>query len=75
MGQLHLPTTRVFILTVIDHKESRRKEAAALPIEEKIKSLIKLQKMIAPILAARGIHKRVWKLYDDEVEDVKGNDL
>jgi len=41
-------------------KEARRKQLAALPYAEKVKIIIQLQKMVAPILRARGKEVRVW---------------
>jgi len=41
-------------------KERRRRELAQLPIEEKIKILLQLQKMASPILSARGIKRTPW---------------
>jgi len=43
-------------------KERRRKELAALPYPEKVRLVIKLQQMAAPILRARGQAVRVWPL-------------
>ncbi|MCB1214764.1 MAG: hypothetical protein KDK66_04735 [Deltaproteobacteria bacterium] len=43
-------------------KEARRKELAKLPIEEKVRILVKLQKLAIPILKSRGIKKEAWKL-------------
>jgi len=41
-------------------KEARRHRLAALAFPEKIKAIIKLQEMVAPILRARGKIVRVW---------------
>ena len=43
-------------------KERRRKELAALPYPEKVRLVVKLQQMAAPILRARGKAVRVWPL-------------
>lgn len=43
-------------------KRQRRMRLARLPIEEKIKILVKLQQIALPILAARGLERAVWKL-------------
>jgi hypothetical protein len=40
---------------------------AALPIEEKIRILVRLQEMSAPILRARGIEPRIWQLSESEM--------
>ncbi len=41
-------------------KEARRKKLAMLPFPEKIRSIIKMQEMVAPILRARGKIVRIW---------------
>lgn len=43
-------------------KKERRKQLSKLPIEDKVKILVQIQKMAMPILLARGIKKKVWKL-------------
>lgn len=43
-------------------KRKRREDLAKLPIEEKVKILIQLQKMAIPILKARGLKRQSWKL-------------
>ncbi len=45
-----------------DAKEARRMRLARLPIEEKIRILVKLQEMAAPILRARGRNVFVWEI-------------
>lgn len=45
-------------------KAARRRQLAALPFEEKVRIVVKLQQMQAPILRARGIDAKVWKLKD-----------
>lgn len=46
-------------------KEARRHKLAALPFPEKVKAVVRLQEMVAPILKARGKNVRVWKLNDE----------
>lgn len=41
-------------------KEFRAKEAA-LPIEEKVRRIVAMQRRLVPILAARGIRVRAWR--------------
>jgi len=41
-------------------KERRRQHLAALPFPEKIRLVVRLQRMAAPILRARGRAVRVW---------------
>jgi hypothetical protein len=43
-------------------KDAYRKRQAALSFEEKIHILVQMQERRAPILAARGITQRVWRL-------------
>ena len=43
-------------------KERRRKELAALPYPEKVRLVVKLQEMAAPVLRARGQSVRVWRM-------------
>ena len=43
-------------------KAEQRKRRAALPIEEKIRILVRMQQRRAPILRARGKVARVWQL-------------
>jgi len=43
-------------------KEQRRTLLAALPFHEKVRAVVQMQQMAAPILRARGKQVRVWKL-------------
>ena len=43
-------------------KEARRRKLAALPFPEKVRAVVCLQEMAAPILRARGKKVRVWAL-------------
>ncbi len=43
-------------------KERRRRELARLPIEEKLRAVVRLQEMAAPILRQRGKRVRCWIL-------------
>jgi hypothetical protein len=42
------------------HENRRRKQLAALPFPEKVRMVIQMQQMVAPILRARGRSIRVW---------------
>lgn len=46
-------------------KAERRRRLAALPFPEKVKIIVKMQEMVAPILRARGKVVRVWKISDE----------
>lgn len=41
-------------------KDRRRARLAALPFHEKVKAVIQMQQMAAPLLRARGKFVRVW---------------
>jgi hypothetical protein len=48
--------------TIFRHKRERRQSLAALPIEEKIQILIRLQEIAGEISwAARGVKRQPWK--------------
>ena len=48
------------IAALFTAKEARRRKLSALPFPGKVRIVIRLQKMAAPILRARGKHVRVW---------------
>ncbi len=48
-------------------KEQRRIRLAALPFPEKVKAVIQMQQMAAPLLRARGKRVRVWALSQSEM--------
>jgi len=54
------------IARLIAAKERRRRKLAALPFAEKVRIVIKLQEMAAPILRARGRSVKVWPLEEGE---------
>jgi len=41
-------------------KQQRRRDLARLPIEEKLRAVVRLQQMAAPILQQRGKTVRCW---------------
>lgn len=43
-------------------KELRRVRLAALPFHEKVRAVVQMQQMAAPILRSRGKQVRVWDL-------------
>jgi hypothetical protein len=47
---------------ILAGKERRRRELARLPIEDKLRAVVRLQEMAAPILKLRGKNVRCWKL-------------
>lgn len=52
--------------SVLEAKERRRHELARLPFLEKVRIVVELQRMVAPILRARGKQAVVWRLDDAE---------
>ena len=53
------------IARLLAAKESRRHKLARLPFVEKVRAVVRMQEMVAPVLRARGRAVRVWKLDDD----------
>lgn len=49
---------------VVEQKRARRQKLAHAPIPEKIRALIKLQEIAAPILQKRGRNVRPWQVSD-----------
>jgi len=43
-------------------KQHRRRKLAALPFVEKVRLVVKLQQMAAPVLRTRGLSVMVWSL-------------
>lgn len=50
------------ISRLFDAKMARRQQLAALPFPEKVKAVVRLQEMAAPILRQRGRVAHVWKI-------------
>ena len=50
------------IARLIAARQERRLKLAALPFPEKVRIVVRLQQMAAPILRARGRPIRVWRL-------------
>ena len=61
-----METVKPEIARLFTAKEARRRRLAALPFSEKVRAMVRLQEMAAPVLRARGRKMRVWKL-DDHV--------
>jgi hypothetical protein len=53
---------------LFEASEKRRRKLAALPWPEKVRMVVQLQRMAAPILRARGINVHVWELDEGEGE-------
>lgn len=52
------------IARLIAAKEARRRQLARLPFALKVKAVVQLQRMAAPLLRQRGRRVRVWELVD-----------
>ncbi len=61
-GRNILKQDKKIIEKFFEAKRQRRRQLANIPIQEKVKILVKLQKMAIPVLVARGIQKKVWEL-------------
>jgi|OpeIllAssembly_1097287.scaffolds.fasta_scaffold323222_3 hypothetical protein len=57
-----LDPLRLWIARLIAAKERRRRQLAALPFPAKVRLVVRLQQIVAPILRARGRHVRVWQM-------------
>ena len=51
-------------------KPQLRKTLRQLPIEQKIRKLVALQRVAIPILRMRGIQVRAWPLPDDQAHKI-----
>ncbi len=56
----HMEKTLQEIARLFAAKEKRRRQLAALPFPHKVRLVVQLQQMAAPILRARGRSIRVW---------------
>jgi hypothetical protein len=61
-----MDTLKPEIARLIAAKEQRRHELARLPFAAKVRLVVKLQQMAAPVLRARGRLVKVWPFYDDK---------
>lgn len=43
-------------------KETRRRKLAGLSFPDKVRTVVRLQRMVEPLLRARGRQVRVWKI-------------
>jgi len=50
------------IARLFEAKEARRQKLAALPYPEKVKAVVRLQEMAAPVFRRRGRVFHVWKI-------------
>ena len=61
-----MDTLKPEIARLIVAKEQRRRKLAALPFAEKVRMVVQLQRMAAPVLRARGRVVHVWALTNAE---------
>jgi len=47
---------------IIAARNARRKRLAASPVPEKVRMLVQMQKMAAPLLKARGREAVIWEI-------------
>ena len=52
------------IARLLAAKEARRHKLAELPFPEKVRAVVRMQEMAAPLLRARGRKVRVWLLQE-----------
>ena len=57
-----MDTLKPEIARLFAAKEARRHKLAALPFPEKVRVVVRLQEMAAPVLRARGKKVRVWQI-------------
>lgn len=57
-----MQTLRPEVARLLAAKEDRRRALAALPFPEKVRAVVQLQRMVAPVLRARGKQVRVWDI-------------
>ena len=43
-------------------KERRRARLPAMPFPEKVRAVVQMQKMVAPLLRGRGLQVRIWEM-------------
>jgi hypothetical protein len=44
-------------------KEDRRRKLAALPFPEKVRAVVRMQEMAAPLMRTRGRQVRIWSFH------------
>jgi hypothetical protein len=59
-----MDTLKPEIAKLFAAKEARRRDLAKLAFPEKVRAVVRLQEMVAPVLSARGRPVRVWTLDD-----------
>ena len=57
-----MDTLRPEVVRLLTAKEDRRRMLAGLPFPDKVRAVVRLQRMVAPVLRARGREVRVWNI-------------
>jgi hypothetical protein len=57
-----MDTLRPEVARLLTAKEDRRRTLAGLPFPDKVRVVVRLQRMVAPVLRARGRDVRVWNI-------------
>ena len=57
-----MSTVRPEVARLLAAKEERRRMLAGLPFPDKVRAVVRLQRMVAPVLRARGRQVRVWNI-------------
>jgi hypothetical protein len=57
-----MDTLRPEVVRLLTAKEDRRRTLAGLPFPDKVRAVVRLQRMVAPVLRARGREVRVWNI-------------
>jgi len=57
-----MDTLRPEVARLLTAKEDRRRVLAGLPFPDKVRAVVRLQRMVAPVLRARGREVRVWNI-------------
>jgi len=50
------------ITRLLDAKEKRRRKMARLPFPDKVRAVVRLQRIVEPLLRARGRQVRIWNI-------------
>jgi len=55
-------TLKPEVARLLAAKEERRCKLAGVPFPDKVRAVVRLQRMVAPVLRARGRQVRVWNI-------------
>jgi hypothetical protein len=58
----HMGPFKPEVARLLAAKEDRRRALAGLPYPDKVRAVVRLQQMVAPVLRARGQQVRVWNI-------------